>query len=52
MAELSPQALAKNKDLHAGGSRQNAGPMNDVKDLGVVGGKKRSEQNDSQSGIH
>lgn len=51
MNELSPQALAKNKDLQAvtGGSRS---ALADIKDLGVVGGKKRSDQNDSQSAIN
>ena len=50
--ELSPQALSKNKDLQTGaGSRNPAGgsALNDVKDLGVVGGKKRNngDSNDS-----
>lgn len=47
VTELSPQALAKNKDLQAVGGGQSR-PLSDVKDLGVVGGKKRgSDQNDS-----
>ena len=42
VSELSPQALTKNKDLS-----KNSKPIGDVKDLGVVGGKKRNDQNDS-----
>ena len=49
VSELSPQALLKNKDLQTGGLggpvRGTTGPsaLNDVKDLGVVGGKKRGD---------
>ena len=43
VAELSPQALQRNKDLHpaASASGNQSRAMNDVKDLGVVSGKKR-----------
>ena len=47
VAELSPQTMQRNKDLHTGpggpvSGGQNRGGMNDVKDLGVVSGKKRT----------
>jgi len=51
VSELSPQALAKNKDLQAVGGGQSRA-LGDVKDLGVVGGKKRGDQNDSQSAVN
>lgn len=53
VSELSPQALAKNKDLQTGQSKPaGSSALSDVKDLGVVGGKKRGDQNDSQGGIN
>ena len=42
LTELSPQALAKNKDLQPVGGGQSRA-LGDVKDLGVVGGKKRTD---------
>ena len=56
VAELSPQALSRNKDLHpTGGVGGQNRALNDVKDLGVVGGKKRGsnpDAMDSQSAIN
>ena len=45
VTELSPQALSKNKDLQTavGGGGQSRTALSDVKDLGVVGGKKRAD---------
>lgn len=47
--------MLMNKDLQTAGGVGSAlqrQALSDVKDLGVVGGKKRSDQNDSQSAIN